>query len=127
MKSSYIFLALIIVGFFLYSRTNSNISKVSSEEGLELHNNEYYTFLDVRTNSEYSAGHIPNSLHIPLNELEGRMSEIESIKDKNIIVYCRSGARSSKATKTLLRNGFNVFNLSGGIMGWEGEMELLKP
>jgi|TARA_B100001971_G_C18036140_1_gene455124 adenylyltransferase/sulfurtransferase len=49
---------------------------------------------------------------------------IETIKDKNIIVYCRSGARSSKATKTLLRNGFNVFNLSGGIMGWEGEMEL---
>lgn len=81
-----------------------------------------YAFLDVRTESEYTSGHIPNSLHIPLQEIQGRISELENIKEKNIIVYCRSGARSSMALKSLLKNGYNVFNLSGGILAWEGEV-----
>ena len=50
------------------------------------------------------------------------MKEIEPIKDKNIIVCCRSGIRSSKATNILLENDFQVFNLSGGILSWKGEL-----
>ena len=123
MNFSYILILLIAVGIFLISRGNSNIPKISSEEGLGLLNDKDYKFLDVRTDSEHSNGHIPNSFHIPLQELQSRISEIEPMKDKNIIVYCRSGARSRTVTKTLLKNGFKVFNLSGGIMSWKGKLK----
>jgi rhodanese-related sulfurtransferase len=123
MKSSYILIAIIFIGFFLYSRKKSNIPKISSQNGLKLLNDENHKFLDVRTDSEYSNGHIPKSKHIPLQELQDRVSEIEQFKNKNIIVYCRSGARSSKATNILLEKGFKVLNLSGGVMSWKGELE----
>ena len=121
MNSTYILVIVLVLGFFAYN-IFSNVPSISSKESMELLSDKNYEFLDVRTASEYASGHIPNSLHIPLQEIQGRISELENIKDKNIIVYCRSGARSSMASKSLLKNGYNVLNLSGGISGWEGEI-----
>ena len=121
MNSTYILVIVLVLGFFAYN-IFSNVPSISSKEGMKLLSDKNYEFLDVRTESEYASGHIPNSLHIPLQEIQGRISELENIKDKNIIVYCRSGARSSMASKSLLKNGYNVLNLSGGILGWEGEI-----
>ena len=121
MNSTYILVIVLVLGFFAYNIL-SNVPSISSKESMELLSDKNYQFLDVRTGSEYASGHIPNSLHIPLQEIQGRISELEDIKDKNIIVYCRSGARSSMASKSLLKNGYNVRNLSGGILGWEGEI-----
>ena len=122
MNTSYILIGLAIVGFLIYNRVLSNVPSISSEESLKVISDNNYRFLDVRTDGEYSDGHIPNSIHIPLQEIQSRISEIEKIKDKKIIVYCRSGARSSMASKTLLKEGFDVSNLTGGIMGWKGEV-----
>ena len=122
MNTSYILIGLAIVGFLIYNRVLSSVPSISSEESLEVISDNNYRFLDVRTDGEYSDGHIPNSIHIPLQEIQSRISEIEKIKDKKIIVYCRSGARSSMASKTLLKEGFDVSNLSGGIMSWKGEV-----
>ena len=121
MNSTYILVIVLVLGFFAYN-IFSNVPSISSKESMELLSDKNYEFLDVRTDSEYASGHIPNSLHIPLQEIQGRISELENIKDKNIIVYCRSGARSSMASKSLLKNGYNVLNLTGGILGWEGEI-----
>ena len=121
MNSTYILFIVLVLGFFAYN-IFSNVQSISSKKSMELLSDKNYEFLDVRTESEYASGHIPNSLHIPLQEIQGRISELEDIKDKNIIVYCRSGARSSMASKSLLKNGYNVLNLSGGILGWEGEI-----
>mgnify|MGYP001369725883 CR=1 FL=1 len=122
MNTSYILIGLAIVGFLIYNRVLSNVPSISSEESLKVISDNNYRFLDVRTDGEYSDGHIPNSIHIPLQEIQSRISEIEKIKDKKIIVYCRSGARSSMASKTLLKEGFDVSNLTGGIMSWKGEV-----
>ena len=122
MNTSYVLIGLAIVGFLIYNRVLSSVPSISSEESLEVISDNNYRFLDVRTDGEYSDGHIPNSIHIPLQEIQSRISEIEKIKDKKIIVYCRSGARSSMASKTLLKEGFDVSNLSGGIMSWKGEV-----
>ena len=122
MNTSYILIGLAIVGFLIYNRVLSNVPSISSEENLKVISDNNYRFLDVRTNGEYSDGHIPNSIHIPLQDIQSRISEIEKIKDKKIIVYCRSGARSSMASKTLLKEGFDVSNLTGGIMSWKGEV-----
>jgi rhodanese-related sulfurtransferase len=73
--------------------------------------------LDVRQQDEYDAGHIDRAVSIPLNVLPDRYSELP--KDKTIVVYCRSGARSARGVAFLRGKGFaNAFSLSGGFMGW---------
>jgi len=69
--------------------------------------------LDVRSQREWDAGHIKNALHIPLNELNNRVKEVEKL-DKPIITCCASGARSAKAAKLLNLN--NIAATNGG--GW---------
>ena len=122
MNSTYILIAVLIVGFLFYSRAQANIPTISPEEAREYLNDSNYQFIDVRTDSEYDSGHIQNSIHSPLHEIQDRISEIDSLKNKNIIAYCRSGARSSKATKILVEAGFDVLNLSGGVLSWKGDL-----
>ncbi|PKM50455.1 MAG: pyridine nucleotide-disulfide oxidoreductase [Firmicutes bacterium HGW-Firmicutes-7] len=68
--------------------------------------------LDVRENIEYQLGAIQNAVHIPINDLRGRMNELP--KDKLIVVYCAVGLRGYIATRILAENGYTVKNLLGG-------------
>ncbi len=69
--------------------------------------------VDVRTKEEYQDGHIDQSLHIPVDELRGRLSEIP--KGKTIYIYCKVGLRGYVAARILMQHGFEaVYNLSGG-------------
>ncbi len=78
--------------------------------------------LDVRTPSEYYGGHLEGAVLIPLQQLEGRISEIEKYKDQPILVYCRSGNRSVVASEILTRHGFTkLYNLTRGIIEWRQE------
>ncbi len=86
-----------------------------------LNDNAYY-FLDVRTIEEHKIKSIPDTDCIPIQEIEKRIVELDKYKDKKIIVYCRSGNRSGTATKILNENGFNAYNMIGGINGWKGEV-----
>ena len=122
MNSTYILIAVLVLGFLFYSRAQANIPTITSDEAREYLNDSNYQFIDVRTDSEYTSGHIPKSIHIPLHEIQNRLSEIDSLKNKNIIAYCRSGVRSSKATKILIEAGFKVLNLSGGVLSWKGDL-----
>ncbi len=78
--------------------------------------------LDVRTREEFTGhttpnfGTLKNALNIPVQELEGRLSEIQHLKGKEIIVYCSRSHRSPAASYLLAQNGFSgVINLSGGM------------
>lgn len=77
--------------------------------------------LDVRTPGEYkSEGHLKNSILIPINLLESKLGEISAYKDKDIIVYCAVGGRSSRASSILSEKGFKkVYNMTGGIKEWK--------
>ncbi|MFN2297445.1 MAG: rhodanese-like domain-containing protein [Anaerolineales bacterium] len=73
--------------------------------------------VDVRLHEDYVAGHIENSLWIPLEELELRMSELPT--DRTIITVCRTGARSAQAFHILQEAGFpNIASLKGGMEAW---------
>jgi len=76
-----------------------------------------YFLIDVRTEEEYIQGYIETANLIPLQELENRLGEIP--KNKQIIVYCRSGARSREASIILINNGFGMVYDMGGIIAWE--------
>lgn len=72
--------------------------------------------LDVRTPAEVAKGMASESaVNVPLQELPQRLSEVP--KDKDLLVYCRSGKRSMAASKFLVENGYTrVFNIEGGIL-----------
>lgn len=79
--------------------------------------------LDVREPFEHEFANIEGQV-IPLGELPDRISELESHKNDEIIVYCRSGSRSAEACRLLESSGFsNVKNLSGGILAWSDEID----
>ena len=74
--------------------------------------------LDVRAQSEYDSGHIPNAILIPVGELVDRLGELDGTK--TILVYCRSGVRSVQASEILMDSGFSqVRNLEDGIIAWQ--------
>lgn len=74
--------------------------------------------LDVREAKERLDGHIKNDKHIPMASVKSKLSELD--KDKTILVYCRSGNRSSHICATLTKNDFNsVYNLKGGLGAWK--------
>ncbi len=75
--------------------------------------------LDVRTVSEFEAGHIPQAMLIPVQELSQRIDELSQHKNDEIVVYCRLGGRSHSASLTLDENNFTtVFDMLGGIEAW---------
>ena len=75
---------------------------------------------------EYEICRIPNSKLIPLNELPTRVHELD--RSRNIVVHCRSGARSAKAVKFLREAGFDkIKNLKGGILAWSDEVDPTVP
>jgi rhodanese-related sulfurtransferase len=81
--------------------------------------------LDVRTQGEFDFVNIGGT-HIPLDELENRLSEIN--KDKTIYCLCHHGVRSEYARQILLGNGFgSVVNISGGIHAWSQYVDTSKP
>jgi rhodanese-related sulfurtransferase len=121
-NTNYIIILGLIIGFFVLKQLSRTQPELSSEVAKSYLKDDNYRFLDVRTESEFLSGHIENSIHIPLQELPSRLDEIEQLKQKDIIVYCRSGARSGKATNLLIKNNFKVQNLSGGILDWEGKL-----
>ncbi|HWL24605.1 MAG TPA: rhodanese-like domain-containing protein [Ureibacillus sp.] len=85
------------------------------ETGEKLH------LIDVREVAEVEAGHIPGITHIPLGLLEFRMHELD--KKTPYIMVCRSGGRSGQATAFLESHGYDVTNMSGGMLEWKGEVK----
>ena len=78
--------------------------------------------LDVRTPAEYAAGHLPGAVNIPHGELAARIDELSGARDRDIVVYCRTGVRSAAALTALERAGFKrLFQLQGDYTRWIGE------
>ncbi len=90
----------------------------SAELKQRIENNNNVILLDVRQPDEHAEKNISNSILIPLGEIPARISELEPYKNQEIVVYCRSGARSGQACQYLSQNGFSVANLAGGMLKW---------
>ena len=76
--------------------------------------------IDVREVDEVTAGKIPGAVNIPLGLVEFRMHELD--KSKEYIMVCQSGGRSGRATQLLESQGYNVINMQGGMLSWEGKV-----
>lgn len=97
------------------------ITQTISVESLRARINagEQLNILDVRQPDEHDEFALTSSVLIPLNELPERVSELDHLRDNELIVYCRSGNRSGQACMFLELSGFsNVKNLTGGMLAW---------
>jgi rhodanese-related sulfurtransferase len=73
--------------------------------------------LDVRSPEEFAEGHLAGAVNIPVDALPQRLAEVEP-KDRPVVVYCRSGARSKKARGLLLEHGWTRVENLGGQGNW---------
>ncbi len=96
------------------------MSDITCEELKErMDKGEALTVIDVREPYEYEEFNIGAQL-IPLGEIPGRLEELAHLKNEEVIVHCRSGARSGNAKLFMMENGFtNVRNLIGGMVQWQ--------
>ena len=120
-----LFLALLLTGcaVLALAQEANTYRRISMQEVVEMmHKEEGYIILDVRTEQEYAAGHIPGAIVIP-NETIGAQ-EIPQLPDKDqlIMVYCRSGNRSKQASDKLVKLGYTNIVEFGGIIDWPGEI-----
>jgi molybdopterin/thiamine biosynthesis adenylyltransferase/rhodanese-related sulfurtransferase len=82
--------------------------------------------LDVREPNEWEIGHLPGATRISVNELQSRMNELDTARE--MVVYCRSGARSGRAVDMLRAAGFRkVKNMTGGILRWSDDVDPSIP
>ncbi|MEE8354269.1 MAG: rhodanese-like domain-containing protein, partial [Candidatus Bathyarchaeia archaeon] len=71
--------------------------------------------LDVRTVSEYDGGHLDGAINIPVDDLSGRLSELNP--DDELLVYCRTGNRSTTSVGILRENGYDrIYHMDSGIV-----------
>jgi rhodanese-related sulfurtransferase len=98
------------------------VPSVSAGEARELVDSGA-VMVDVRTTGEWNAGHSAFALHMALDQLSQKQGRIP--KNKRVVVVCRSGNRSRRATKQLIAVGYDAVNLSGGMNAWQRSGERL--
>lgn len=120
----YLGIPIILVLLVAYSKglIFANFKSITPAQASELLKNSKEVFLlDVRTAAEFSQERIKGATLIPLHDLSQSLSKLNNVKNKKVIVYCRSGNRSVSASRILAKNGFIPLNLKGGIGLWQHE------
>lgn len=120
---------LLFVGFFAtlgmlvfteYTRLAGGLKSLTPFVATRMLNDGEVTFVDVRDESEFKAGHVQNARNLPLNKLDERVHEIDKLKEKPLVLYCDNGMRTSRAATKLRKNGFTqLHSLAGGLTAWE--------
>ena len=116
-------IALVIGGLFMFMQS-SNANQTMKYEELQnkLNAKENFVLLDVRTQEEFDAGHIAGAILLPYDEINVKAATVLPDKEKEIVLYCRSGRRSAIAKKALVELGYKDVEDFGGINRWKGEL-----
>lgn len=108
-----VFLSLFLVCSVAFAAGYHAVTSVEASKMLAKGN---VFLLDVRTPEEFRQGRIKGAVLIPVSEIERRVAEVP--KNRPVIVYCAVGGRSNKAAKFLASKGYEVFDMTDGIVGW---------
>ncbi|MEX1375841.1 MAG: rhodanese-like domain-containing protein [Eubacteriales bacterium] len=119
MNDPMIYIAIGIVVFIVFKMIgNIGGNKISQSKAKEMMNDDV-VILDVREKYEYATGHIKNAVNLPLGSIQTNINKVVKDKEKTLLVYCASGARSTSATRMLHSLGYkNAYNF-GGIASWQ--------
>ena len=98
----------------------NNYRELTAAEAARFLEREKPIILDVRTPREYKQGHLAQAVLIPVQELQRRLAELSAYRDREILVYCATGNRSTVASKIMIDKGFTrITNLRYGIVDWQ--------
>ena len=84
-------------------------------------NHDDAVIIDLRTDTEYQAGHIVGAVHMPLSQLESSLAKLQKYKTKPLITICAGGQAAGGASRKLTQAGFeDVYSVVGGVTAWQG-------
>lgn len=111
-----------LLALFIRNEMSRGGRSVTAQQLVNLVNKSDAVVLDVRDAKEFETGHIVGAINVPHAQLESRLAELNSHKDKPIVVACKMGQHSGMAGAVLGKAGFtDVARLTGGIMEWRNQ------
>ena len=132
MKRFALFALVLVLGIgfgaFGYAKTakdmvreaERSVKKISVSKAKAMHDKGGYLFLDLRTEKEYLAGHIPGAVHVPRGQLEFKCEHILHDKEGVYVIYAGTRGRASLGVATLYRMGYkNAVKMNGGWEAWK--------
>ena len=94
--------------------------KISAQQTTNLINKQEAVVLDVRPANEFSNGHLPNAINIPIKDFNNRVKELKKHQSSPIIIICKSGQSAGTAGQILNKEGFEeIYRLKGGMFEWQ--------
>jgi len=120
-------LVLLLVGVLIAIAANELRLFLQGAKALEpgtatqLYNQQGAQFIDIRAESEFHKGHLPDAIHLPQSNLSSAADgKLGKKKERPLVVYCNTGNQSAKAAASLQKQGFgNVYELKGGYSAWQ--------
>lgn len=121
----YVVMVLVVIGLAMSFMSRGDSKGLVSYEELQqkLNDKAPIVLLDVRTQEEFDNGHIPGALLLPYDEIDQKAAQLLPEKEKEIIIYCRSGRRSAIAKDSLEALGYTNVKDFGGMNRWQGKVE----
>jgi rhodanese-related sulfurtransferase len=111
---------LMLLALLVFHERRKDAPGLSPAQLVSLVNQKDAVVLDVRDTAEYRQGHIVNSNNIPHGKLGERLAEIESWRERPLVVVCKMGHHSGAVARTLREKGFTeVYRLQGGMLEWQ--------
>ncbi|NIR28005.1 MAG: rhodanese-like domain-containing protein [Gammaproteobacteria bacterium] len=116
---------VVIVGMLLWTFVpgglgGAGVKQIDPTHATRLINHENAVVVDIRSEAEFSQGHVLNAVHLPLSQLSENPKKLEAYKDRPVITLCRTGQRAPGAAATLRKQGFDkVYALKGGLLAWQ--------
>jgi rhodanese-related sulfurtransferase len=113
---------IISVGALIFYHQRTGSSSVGPQQAVMLINRKDAVVVDIREKKEFDAGHIVDSINIPLLKMKQRITELQKHKEKPVVVVCKLGQQSGDVAKTLQAAGHaEVYRLAGGITEWKAQ------
>lgn len=124
MKSLPIILVVLLVAVFFTQKNGGGYKSISQDKAKEMMAGGNVIILDVREKGEYDSGHIKGAVLLPVGTINAdTAADVIDSKDSVVLVYCRSGNRSKKASATLAKLGYTNIYEFGGITSWKYGVE----
>lgn len=114
-----LFLGLIVVYFWNEKRRSGKV--LSIHEVTRMINSDDGILVDLREAADYKAGHINNAVNIPFAKLNDRVGELEQYRSKTVVLVDKLGQHTGHAGRELIKQGFAVARLEGGITEWQAQ------
>lgn len=120
-------LLAVLAFVFMWTERIKSGKPISTHELTALVNKDTAVILDIRPAAEFKAGHLVDAINIPYERVSSDMALLEKHKTKTIIIVDKMGQYSGPIGRTLVKLGFDVRRLSGGISEWQSQsLPLIK-